>query len=65
MDGLDDQRSPPERNPGSVALLAVLAVPIFIVTAQGARDGIVLITGAAAITVVCLLCAYLSSRKMN
>jgi hypothetical protein len=52
----------PSAIPVVLLLLAILAVPIFIVTAQGARDGIVLITGAAAITVVCLLCAYLSSR---
>ena len=43
-------------------LIAILAVPIFIVSAQGAGNGIVLITAAASITVLCLVCAYLSSR---
>jgi len=52
----------PSAIPVLLLLLAILAVPIFIVTAKGAGNGIVLITGAAALTVVCLLCAYLSSR---
>jgi hypothetical protein len=43
-------------------LLAVLAVPVWIVTAEGAGTGIVFVTGGAAIAVVCVLCAYLSSR---
>ena len=43
-------------------LLAVLAVPIRIVTAKGAATSIVLVTGGAAIAVVCLVCVYLSSR---
>jgi len=42
-------------------LLVVLAVPVWIVTAKGAETGIVLVTGGAAIAVVCLLSAYLSS----
>jgi len=43
-------------------LFVVLAVPVWIVTAKGAETGIVLVIGGAAIAVVCLLCAYLSSR---
>jgi uncharacterized membrane protein len=43
-------------------LLAVLAVPIRIVTAKGAATSIVLVTEGAALAVVCLLCACLSSR---
>lgn len=46
----------------TLLLIAILAVPIFIVTAKGAGAGAVLLTGAAAIAVVCLLCAWLSSR---
>ena len=52
----------PSAIPVLLLLLAILAVPIFIVEAKGAGNGIVLITGAASITVVFLLCAYLSSR---
>jgi len=52
----------PSAIPVLLLLLAILAVPILIVEARGAGNGIVLITGAASITVVCLLCAYLSSR---
>ena len=45
-------------------LLAIVVVPIRIVTAKGATTStsIVLVTGGAAIAVVCLLCAWLSSR---
>ena len=42
--------------------VAVVAVPIRIMTAKGAATSIVLVTGGAAIAVVCLLCAWLSSR---
>ena len=52
----------PSAIPVLLLLLAILAVPIFIVAAKGAGNGMVLITAAATITVVCLLCAYLSSR---
>jgi hypothetical protein len=52
----------PSAIPVLLLLLAILAVPIFIVAAKGAGNGIVLITAAATITVVCSLCAYLSSR---
>ena len=43
-------------------LLAIMAVPLHLVMASGAATGIVLFTGAAAIAVICLLCAWLSSR---
>jgi hypothetical protein len=43
-------------------LLAVLVVPIRILTARGAATGIVLVAGGLALAAVCPLCAYLSSR---
>ena len=52
----------PSAIPAVLLLLAVLAVPILIVTAKGAGIGVMLITAAVAITVLCLVCAYLSSR---
>ena len=52
----------PSAIPILLLLVAILTVPILIMEAKGAGNGIVLITGAAAITVVCLVCAYLSSR---
>jgi hypothetical protein len=52
----------PSAIPIMLLLVAILLVPIFIVTASGAGRGVVLVTGAAAITVLCLACAYLSSR---
>jgi hypothetical protein len=38
-------------------LIAILAVPIFIVAAQGARTGAILVTATVTIPVVCLICA--------
>jgi hypothetical protein len=46
----------------TLLLIALVVVPLRIVTAKGAGSGIVFITGAASITVLCLGCAYLSSR---
>ena len=43
-------------------LLAIVAVPVRIATAEGAATSIVLVTGGAALAVMCLLCAWLSSR---
>jgi hypothetical protein len=43
-------------------LLAILVVPIWIVTAKGTAASLVFVTGGAALAVVCFLCAYLSSR---
>jgi hypothetical protein len=42
--------------------LAILAIPAWIVIAKGAAISIVLVTEGAAIAVVCLLSAWLSSR---
>lgn len=42
-------------------LIAILAVPIFIVAAQGAGTGVILVTATLTIPVECLICAYLSS----
>jgi hypothetical protein len=52
----------PSAIPVSLLLIAILVVPVSIESAKGATTGIVLITAAATITVLCLLCAYLSSR---
>jgi hypothetical protein len=43
-------------------MAATLAVPQFILAVRGAGTGTVLLTFAATLTVVCLVCAYLSSR---
>ena len=43
-------------------VLAVLVFPIGILTAKGAATSIVLVTGGAALAVLCLVCAWLSSR---
>lgn len=52
----------PSAIPITVLLIALVAVQLLIVKAKGAGSGIELITGAASITVLCLVCAYLSSR---
>ena len=52
----------PSAIPITLLLIALVVVPLRIVTAKGAGSGIVFITGAASITVLCLVCAYLSSR---
>jgi len=52
----------PTAIPVTLLLVAIAAVPVVIVIAKGAGIGIVLATVAAAIAVVCLICAYLSSR---
>jgi hypothetical protein len=52
----------PSAIPVGLLLLAIVAVPLLIVKAKGAGSGIELITGVASITVLCLVCAYLSSR---
>lgn len=51
----------PSAIPITALMLALLAVPIWIVAAMGAGTGITLVTAGAAIAVVCLLCAHLSS----
>jgi hypothetical protein len=48
--------------PVLLLLIAILVVPVRLVQATGAGRGVELITGIASITVVCLVCTYLSSR---
>lgn len=52
----------PSAIPVVLLLLAIVAVPLLIVEATGAGSGIKLVTGAASIAVLCLVCAHLSSR---
>ena len=52
----------PRAIPAGLCLAAIAAVPLLIVTVQGAGMGIKLIAGAASLTVLCRVCAYLSSR---
>jgi hypothetical protein len=52
----------PSAIPWAGLAVAIVAVPLRIVTAQGAATSIVLLTAGAAIAVVCLLSAWLSSR---
>ncbi|MCX6922347.1 MAG: DUF5808 domain-containing protein [Verrucomicrobia bacterium] len=52
----------PRAIPITLLLIALLAAPVGIVISMGASIGIVVATVAAATAVVCLLCAYLSSR---
>ena len=53
----------PSAIPVVLLSVAILAVPVFIAAFKGAGIGIVLLTVAASITVVCVLSAYLSSTK--
>jgi hypothetical protein len=53
----------PSAIPITLLLLAILAVPIWIVNALGGGSGIALVAFAASITVVCFLCACLSSLR--
>ena len=48
--------------PITLLLVAIVAAPVLLVRALGAGMGIELITGAAAIIVLCLVCAHLASR---
>ena len=48
--------------PALLLLIAMVLVPQIILDAAGAGNDIKLITGIASITVLCLVCAYLSSR---
>jgi len=52
----------PSAIPVLLLLLAIVLVPLFILDALGAGEGIKLMTGAVSIGVLCLVCAYLSSR---
>jgi ABC-type methionine transport system permease subunit len=51
----------PSAIPVVLLLLALLAIPMFVVSASGGESGAVLLTAAASGTVICLVCAYLSS----
>lgn len=52
----------PSAIPVTVLLVAIVAVPLLIASELGAGTGIELITGAASVLVLCLVCAHLSSR---
>ena len=52
----------PSAIPVVLLLLAMVTVPVCIVAIKGAGIGSLLIIVAAAITVMCVMCAYLSSR---
>jgi hypothetical protein len=52
----------PSAIPVLLVLFAILACPVFIASANGAGKGLLIITEAVAIAVVCLICAFLSSR---
>jgi hypothetical protein len=52
----------PSAIPITLLLVAIVVVPVLIVRALGAGNAIELITGGAAIIILCLVCAYLSSR---
>ena len=53
----------PSAIPVLLLILAVLGVPVGVAGFQGAGFGVVLLTIAASLTVVCLLSAYLASPK--
>ena len=48
--------------PITLFLIALIAVPVWVVTWMGAGTGTAVATIAAAIAVECALCAYLASR---
>lgn len=52
----------PSAIPVLLLLIALVVVPVDFVSALGAGNGIKLITAVTSITVLCLVCAYLSSR---
>lgn len=52
----------PAAIPVTLLLIALVAAPPFIAIALGAAPGLAVATGVAAITAVCLVCAWLSSR---
>ena len=52
----------PAAIPVLLFLLTILAGPLSLASALGAGNGIILITGLAALTIVCVICAYLSTR---
>jgi hypothetical protein len=52
----------PSAIPVALLLVAFVAAPVWIVDSMGAGAGPVAVTGAAALAVLCMLCAYFSSR---
>ena len=52
----------PSAIPITLLLMALLVVPLRIMSAKGATPGIVWMTATASVTILCLVCAYLSSR---
>jgi len=62
VDGWTVNFARPSAIPVVLLSVAIVVVPLHIVTANGAGSGIELTTGAASITALCLVCAYLSSR---
>ena len=52
----------PSAIPVTLLLAAFLVAPVLFAVHRGAGTGTVIVTVAASITVVCVLCAYLSSR---
>jgi hypothetical protein len=52
----------PSAIPTTLLILIFLAVPVFFVAFKGAGLATVILTAAATITAICLLCAYMSSR---
>ena len=55
----------PSAIPVLLLLIALLVTPIFIVASRGGGIGAMLLTAAVSITVLCSLCAYLSSRTLR
>jgi hypothetical protein len=53
----------PSAVPALLLLLALTATPIFIARSNGAGDRSLVITGLVSITVLCLLCASISSPR--
>jgi len=52
----------PSAIPVVLLLIAIVAVPLLVVKARGEGSSIKLITGSASMVVLCLVCAFLSSR---
>ncbi len=53
----------PSAIPVVLLLLAILGIPMYLVSASGGGNGAMLLTAAASGTVMCLACAYLSSTS--
>jgi hypothetical protein len=65
VDGVDGEFRAPSAIPWVGLLLAIVTVPVWIVTAQGAATSLVLVTGGAALAVMCLLCAWLLNQTFR